>query len=108
MPPGVTGWTWDGQGQSVAQGVAASMMSWGEFFPYFDDPEATKVSGLMEAARCPAPKHALRTVEETGFGEIPGVGHQGGSSPGGFAELQAARTLRGSSCSGQPATTPRC
>ena len=22
MPPGVTGWTWDGQGQSVAQGVA--------------------------------------------------------------------------------------
>lgn len=80
MPPGVTGWTWDGQGQSVAQGVAASMMSWGEFFPYFDDPEATKVSGLMEAARCPVPKHTLRTVEETGFGEIPGVGHQGGSS----------------------------
>ncbi|MGP1254846.1 MAG: ABC transporter substrate-binding protein [Kiloniellales bacterium] len=80
MPPGVTGWTWDGQGQSIAQGVAASMMSWGEFFPYFDDPSATKVSGLMEAVRCPPPKHPLRTVEETGFGEIPGVGHQGGSS----------------------------
>jgi len=79
MPPGVTSWTWDGQGQSVAQGVAASMMSWGEFFPYFDDPNATKVSGLMEAARCPKPK-ALRTLAETGFGEIPGVGHQGGSS----------------------------
>jgi multiple sugar transport system substrate-binding protein len=79
MPPGVTGWTWDGQGQSVAQDVAASMMSWGEFFPYFDDPDATKVSGLMAAARCPKPK-ALRTVAETGFGEIPGVGHQGGSS----------------------------
>ncbi|XAT60681.1 extracellular solute-binding protein [Rhodobacteraceae bacterium Araon29] len=79
MPPGVTGWTWDGQGQSVAQGVAATMMSWGEFFPYFDDPSATKVSGLMEAVRCPKPK-ALRTVNETGFGEIPGVGHQGGSS----------------------------
>ncbi|MBM7068683.1 ABC transporter substrate-binding protein [Actibacterium sp. 188UL27-1] len=80
MPPGVTGWTWDGQGQSVAQGVAATMMSWGEFFPYFDDPDATKVSGLIEAAPCPAPTRALRTVEETGFGEIPGVGHQGGSS----------------------------
>ncbi|MEM7047513.1 MAG: extracellular solute-binding protein [Pseudomonadota bacterium] len=80
MPPGVTGWTWDGQGQSIAQGVAATMMSWGEFFPYFDDPSATKVSGLMEAVRCPKPKHALRTVNETGFGEIPGVGHQGGSS----------------------------
>jgi multiple sugar transport system substrate-binding protein len=79
MPPGVHGWTWDGQGQSVAQGVAASMLSWGEFFPYFDDPNATKVSGLMEAARVPRPK-ALRTVKETGYGEIPGVGHQGGSS----------------------------
>ena len=80
MPAGVTGWTWDGQGQSVAQGVAATMMSWGEFFPYFDDPSATKVSGLMEAVRCPPPKNPLRTVDETGFGEIPGVGHQGGSS----------------------------
>jgi multiple sugar transport system substrate-binding protein len=80
MPPGVTTWTWDGQGQSIAQGVAATMMSWGEFFPYFDDPSATKVSGLMEAVRCPAPVRSLRTVEQTGFGEIPGVGHQGGSS----------------------------
>ena len=79
MPPGVTGWTWDGQGQSIAQGIAASMMSWGEFFPYFDDPANSKVSGLMEAVRCPAPI-ALRTPAETGFGEIPGVGHQGGSS----------------------------
>jgi multiple sugar transport system substrate-binding protein len=80
MPPGVTTWTWDGQGQSIAQGVAATMMSWGEFFPYFDDPSATKVSGLMEAVRCPAPVRPVRTVNETGFGEIPGVGHQGGSS----------------------------
>ncbi len=80
MPPGVNGWTWDGQGQSVAQGVAATMMSWGEFFPYFDDPSATKVSGLIEAVRCPAPSKALRTVDQTGYGEIPGVGHQGGSS----------------------------
>lgn len=79
MPPGVDGWTWDGQGQSVAQGVAASMLSWGEFFPYFDDPTQTKVSGLCEVAVPPQPI-ALRTVKETGFGEIPGVGHQGGSS----------------------------
>ncbi len=79
MPPGVDGWTWDGQGQSVAQGVAASMLSWGEFFPYFDDPTQTKVSGLCEAVVPPA-ANALRTVAETGYGEIPGVGHQGGSS----------------------------
>jgi multiple sugar transport system substrate-binding protein len=79
MPPGVDGWTWDGQGQAVAQGVAASMLSWGEFFPYFDDPTQTKVSGLCEAVIPPQPI-ALRTVKDTGYGEIPGVGHQGGSS----------------------------
>lgn len=79
MPPGVDGWTWDGQGQSVAQGVAASMLSWGEFFPYFDDPTQTKVSGLCDVA-VPPQANLLRTSAETGYGEIPGVGHQGGSS----------------------------
>ena len=78
MPEGVTTWTWDGQGQSVLQGIAGQVLSWGEFFPWWDDPEASKVSGMMEAAVPPAPAVALRS--ETGFGEIPGVGHQGGSS----------------------------
>jgi len=78
MPEGVTTWTWDGQGQSVSQGIAGQVLSWGEFFPGWDDPEASKVSGLMEAAVPPVPAAPLRT--ETGFGEIPGVGHQGGSS----------------------------
>jgi multiple sugar transport system substrate-binding protein len=79
MPPGVTSWTWDGQGQSVGQGIAAQLISWGEFFPSWDNPDSSQVSGLMEAA-VPPKANALRTVEETGFGEIPGVGHQGGSS----------------------------
>jgi multiple sugar transport system substrate-binding protein len=79
MPPGVDGWTWDGQGQAVAQGIAASMLSWGEFFPFFDDPTQTKVSGLCEAIIPPQPI-ALRKPNECGYGEIPGVGHQGGSS----------------------------
>lgn len=79
MPAGVDGWTWDGQGQAVAQGIAASMLSWGEFFPYFDDPSQTKISGLCEVAVPPAAT-SLRTKDQTGFGEIPGVGHQGGSS----------------------------
>ena len=77
MPEGVTTWTWDGQGQSVAQGIAGQVISWGEFFPSWDDPESSKVSGMMSASVPPAAK-SLRT--ETGFGEIPGVGHQGGSS----------------------------
>lgn len=80
MPEGVTTWTWDGQGQSMAQGIVGQTLSWGEFFPFWDNPEASKVSGLMEAAVPPAPKAPLRTTAQTGFGEIPGVGHQGGSS----------------------------
>jgi multiple sugar transport system substrate-binding protein len=79
MPPGVDGWTWDGQGQSVGQGIAGSVLSWGEFFPSWDDPANSKVSGLMEAT-VPPRANALRTPEQTGFNEIPGVGHQGGSS----------------------------
>ena len=79
MPPGVDGWTWDSEGQSVSQGVAASMLSWGEFFPFFDDPKSGKISGLMEAA-VPPKATSLIGPDKTGFGEIPGVGHQGGSS----------------------------
>lgn len=79
MPPGVTSWTWDGQHKSVNQGIAAQLLSWGEFFPSWDDPANSKVAGLMEAA-IPPKANSLRTVKETGFGEIPGVGHQGGSS----------------------------
>ncbi|MDZ5700130.1 ABC transporter substrate-binding protein [Chelativorans sp. M5D2P16] len=79
MPPGVDGWTWDGQGQSVGQGLAATVLSWGEFFPSWDDPANSQVSGLMEAT-VPPSATSLRTPEECGFNEIPGVGHQGGSS----------------------------
>jgi multiple sugar transport system substrate-binding protein len=79
MPPDVDSWTWDGESQSLAQGVAASMLSWGEFFPYLDDQSQTKVSGLCEVA-VPPQAISLRTVQETSFNEIPGVGHQGGSS----------------------------
>lgn len=79
MPEAVTTWTWDGQGQSVGQGIAGTVLSWGEFFPSWDNPESSQVSGLMEATVPPAAT-ALRTVSETGYGEIPGVGHQGGSS----------------------------
>ena len=79
MPPSVNAWTWDGEGQSVGQGIAATVLSWGEFFPSWDNPESSQVSGLMEATVPPAAT-SLRTTAETGFGEIPGVGHQGGSS----------------------------
>jgi multiple sugar transport system substrate-binding protein len=81
MPPGVNGWTWDGQGRSVQQGKAGIYISWGEFFPSFDDPEKSKVVGQMQASTPPKPK-ALRSPDECGFNEIPHIGHQGGSAAG--------------------------
>jgi multiple sugar transport system substrate-binding protein len=78
MPPAATTWTWDGEGQSIREGQAAMLISWGEFFPGFDGPES-KVVGLMEAAR-PPQETKLRSPEEAGFQEIPHIGHQGGSS----------------------------
>lgn len=78
MPPAATTWTWDGEGQSVAQGQAAMLISWGEFFPSFDGKDS-KVVGMMEAARPPTPKK-LRSPADAGFGEIPNIGHQGGSA----------------------------
>jgi len=77
MPEGVTTWTWDGQGQAMGQGLAGQVMSWGEFFTGWDAP-GSPTSGLYEAAVPPAASKALRG--DTGYGEIPGVGHQGGSS----------------------------
>ena len=78
MPPAATTWTWDGEGQSVSQGNAAMLISWGEFFPGFDSKDS-KVVGLMEATRPPA-EAKLRSPDQAGFLEIPHIGHQGGSS----------------------------
>jgi multiple sugar transport system substrate-binding protein len=64
----------------VAQGLAGQVITWGEYFPSFDGKDS-KVAGLMEAA--PPPKAiALRSPADAGFGEIPNVGHQGGSGLG--------------------------
>jgi multiple sugar transport system substrate-binding protein len=78
MPPAANTWTWDGEGQSIRQGNAAMVISWGELFPAFDGKES-KVVGLMEAARPPT-ETALRSPEDAGFLEVPHIGHQGGSS----------------------------
>lgn len=78
MPPGVTTWEWSNQAASFAQGLAGVYISWGEFFPSFDDPLQSKIVGLAEAAPCPR-EVALRTRSECGFGENPGISHQGGS-----------------------------
>ncbi len=78
MPPGSTTWDWSGEAEAVAEGKAGIYIAWGEFFPLYDTPEKSQVVGLMEAADCPQ-EYALRTPEECGFEEVPGMSHQGGS-----------------------------
>jgi len=79
QPSGATTWDWSGQGDAITQGLAGIAIHWGEFFPGFDNPDKSKVAGLMETA--PLPKEdKLRTDKETSFDETPGIGHQGGSA----------------------------
>jgi multiple sugar transport system substrate-binding protein len=76
--PGSTSYDWSGQGDAVGAGSAGVVINWGEFFPGWDNPENSKVAGLMEPADLPI-EIALRTSAETSFDEVPGIGHQGGS-----------------------------
>lgn len=78
MPSGATTWDWSGQGDAVGQGLAGVVINWGEFFPAWDNPETSKVAGLMETADLPL-EVDLRTREDCSFDEVPGIGHQGGS-----------------------------
>lgn len=79
MPPDARTWTWDGQWQSMAQGIAAHCISWGEFFPGLDGGDSRVGGGIMAAAP-PPEETALRPRDQVGFNEIPHIGHQGGSS----------------------------
>jgi multiple sugar transport system substrate-binding protein len=79
MPAGVTTWDWSGEADAFTQGLGGVYISWGEFFPGFDDPESSQIVGLAEPAPVPQPV-SLRTKAESGFDETPGVSHQGGSS----------------------------
>jgi multiple sugar transport system substrate-binding protein len=78
MPPAAVKWDWNGEAECFLRGQAGIYISWGEFFPPYDDPKVSKIVGLAEAAACPAPIN-LRSKEQCGFGEVPGVSHQGGS-----------------------------
>lgn len=79
MPATVNQWDWSGQAESFMQGNVGMYISWGEFFPAFDDPTKSRIVGLAQAA--PAPQGiALRTSNECGFDETPGISHQAGSS----------------------------
>ncbi len=79
MPAEVTTYDWGGQFTAVQQGQAGQVITWGEDFPGWDDPEKSKVSGMLQVAPLPT-NVALRTPEQAGFEEKPELGHQGGSS----------------------------
>jgi multiple sugar transport system substrate-binding protein len=78
VPAGVTTWDWGGQGDAMAQGLGANVISWAEFFPGLDVPDRSKTVGLWETADLPQ-EVALRPPSECSFDEVPAIGHQGGS-----------------------------
>ncbi|HET6160270.1 MAG TPA: extracellular solute-binding protein [Dongiaceae bacterium] len=80
-PPNSTASTWDGQFQMMQSGQVALVQSWDEFFPGLDA-EDSKVKGLWEPAKPLQSKAGLRSTADVGFGEIPNLGHQGGSIMG--------------------------
>lgn len=77
-PPQSTASTWDGQFQMMLSGQVALVNSWDEFFPGLDAADS-KVQGLWEPLHPISSMTGVRPVAEAGFGEIPNVGHQGGS-----------------------------
>jgi multiple sugar transport system substrate-binding protein len=80
-PPNSTASTWDGQFQMMQAGQVALVQSWDEFFPGLDADDS-KVKGLWEPAHPLQAKAGLRSTGDVGFGEIPNLGHQGGSIMG--------------------------
>ncbi len=80
-PPNSTAATWDGQFQMMQSGQVALVQSWDEFFPGLDA-EDSKVKGLWEPAQPLKSAAGLRSTADVGFGEIPNLGHQGGSIMG--------------------------
>ncbi|MCP5170352.1 MAG: extracellular solute-binding protein [Hahellaceae bacterium] len=77
-PPQTTTFDWSDEAAHFRQGQSAMYISWGEFFPGFDDPKISNIVGKAEAALCPTAL-ALRPKNDCAFGETPGVAHQGGS-----------------------------
>lgn len=80
-PPQSTASTWDGQFQMMQAGQVALVQSWDEFFPGLDADDS-KVKGLWQPAKPLQSAAGLRKTSEVGFGEIPNLGHQGGSIMG--------------------------
>lgn len=78
MSPDVHEWDWDGEATAFTQGRAGIVISWSEFFPACDDPDTSRVVGLVEAADCPV-EDARLTPDQCGFHETPGISRQGGS-----------------------------
>lgn len=80
-PPNSTASTWDGQFQMMQAGQVALVQSWDEFFPGLDADDST-VKGLWMPTKPLQAAPGLRSTADVGFGEIPNLGHQGGSVMG--------------------------
>ena len=61
-PPGTLEYTWDEQYSDMTQGFVFSHNSWPDSFPYFEDPNESKVAGKLGYYLPPDTNH---TVSET-------------------------------------------
>jgi len=77
-PPQSTSSTWDGLLQMMQSGQVAMANGWSELFARLDADDS-KVKGLWEPLHPIASTVGIRPAADAGFGEIPNVGHQGGS-----------------------------
>jgi multiple sugar transport system substrate-binding protein len=80
-PANSTASTWDGQFEMMHSGQVALVQSWDEFFPGLDAADS-KVKGLWQPAHPLQSETGLRSPGDAGFGELPNLGHQGGSIMG--------------------------
>ncbi|RQH21121.1 extracellular solute-binding protein [Okeania hirsuta] len=78
-PPEALTWDWYGEAEAFRQGRVAMLISWGEWFPWFEASPTSQVSGRVATVPCPQ-EIALRSPSECAFGEVPGISHCGGSS----------------------------
>ena len=106
MPAAVTTYDWGGQFTAIQQGQGGQVMTWGEDFPGWDDPDNSKVSGLMQPAAVAGQRGAARSRKKPASKRSP-ISDTRAAAPTACPNTPRSPTRPGSSCSGRPAPTPR-
>jgi len=60
VPPGVVNYVWDDVAKNFATGKIAFHLDWGGWYPWYDDPKASKVAGIFDYAPMPKGDSGIR------------------------------------------------